>query len=129
MKIGQRIRERRKSMKMSVDELAARLGKDRSTVYRYENGEIENLPLDMLEPIAKALDMNPKELMGWDQSEKEEINKKNSDAMSDITNRMFRDEDFFRVVKFLETLDAKQFKRVKVSLNNLFEEAFDIEIN
>jgi hypothetical protein len=42
---------------------------------------------------------------------------------------MFRDEDFFRVVKFLETLDAKQFKRVKVSLNNLFEEAFDIEIN
>ena len=129
MKIGQRIRERRKSMKMSVDELAARLGKDRSTVYRYENGEIENLPLDMLEPIAKAIDMNPKELMGWDQSEKEEINKKNSDAMSDITNRMFRDEDFFRVVKFLETLDAKQFKRVKVSLNNLFEEAFDIEIN
>ena len=129
MKIGQRIRERRKAMKMSVDELAARLGKDRSTVYRYENGEIENLPLDMLEPIAKALDMTPKELMGWDQSEKEEVNKKNSDAIAGITMRMFEDQDFFRVVEFLEKLDEKQFKRVKVSLSNLFEEAFDIDVN
>ena len=126
MKIGQRIRERRKAMKMSVDELAARLGKDRSTVYRYENGEIENLPLDMLEPIAKALDIEPKELMGWDQSEKEEINKKNSDAMEDITVKMFENEDFFNVVKFLGTLDEKQFKRAKVLLSNLFEESFDV---
>ena len=129
MKIGQRIRERRKAMKMSVDELAARLGKDRSTVYRYENGEIENLPLDMLEPIAKALDMTPKELMGWDRSEKEETNKKNSDAMQDITVKMFENEDFFNVVKFLGTLDEKQFKRVKVLLSNLFEEAFDVHEN
>lgn len=129
MKIGQRIRERRKAMKMSVDELAARLGKDRSTVYRYENGEIENLPLDMLEPIAKALEIEPKELMGWDRSEKEEINKKNSDAMQDITVKMFENEDFFNVVKFLGTLDEKQFKRVKVLLSNLFEEAFDVHEN
>lgn len=126
MKIGQRIRERRKSLKMSVDELAARLGKDRSTVYRYENGEIENLPLDMLEPIAKALEIEPKELMGWDQSEKDEMNKKNSDAMEDITVKMFENEDFFNVVKFLGTLDEKQFKRAKVLLSNLFEESFDV---
>lgn len=129
MKIGQRIRDRRKALKISVDELATRLGKDRSTIYRYENGEIENLPLDMLEPIAKALDMEPKELMGWDQSEQEEINKKNSDAMSDITLKMFEDEDFFNVVSFLGKLDEKQFKRVKVSLSNLFEEAFDVDVN
>ena len=47
MNIGMRIKERRKEMKMSADELGAKLGKDRSTIYRYEKGDIENLPLDI----------------------------------------------------------------------------------
>lgn len=61
--------------------------------------------------------------------EKEEKNIKNSDAMADITVKMFEDEDFFLVVKFLSELDKKQFKRAKVSLKNLFEERFDIDID
>ena len=69
MAIGHRIKERRKYLKMSAEELAKRLGKDRSTVYRYEKGDIENLPLDILQPIAKALDTTPEYLMGW-QNEK-----------------------------------------------------------
>ena len=66
MAIGHRIKQRRKYLKMSAEELAKRLGKDRSTVYRYEKGDIENLPLDILEPIAKALETTPQFLMGWD---------------------------------------------------------------
>ena len=120
------MKARRKELKLSAEELAARLGKDRSTIYRYENGFIENLPLPMLEPIAKALEMEPEELMGWEKSEQEEENKKNSDAMADITKRMFEDQDFFHVVDFLQKLDGKQFNRVKISLSNLFEEAFDV---
>ncbi len=68
MKIGDIIRRRRKELKMSADELASKLSKDRSTIYRYENGDIENLPLDILEPIAKALDMDPQYLMGWEKN-------------------------------------------------------------
>ena len=52
---------------MSADELGKRLGKDRSTIYRYEKGDIENLPLDVLEPIASALETTPQYLMGWEQ--------------------------------------------------------------
>lgn len=66
MTIGQRIKEQRKVLKMSADELAERLGKNRATIYRYEKGEIENLPLDVLEPLAKALETTPAHLMGWD---------------------------------------------------------------
>ena len=66
MNIGMRIKARRKELRISVDELAKRLGKDRSTVYRYEKGDIENLPLDILEPIAAALNTTPAYLMGWD---------------------------------------------------------------
>lgn len=40
MNVGQRIQERRKELKMSVETLANKIGKSRATVYRYENGDI-----------------------------------------------------------------------------------------
>ena len=43
MTIGERMKAQRKALKISADELAARLGKDRSTIYRYEKGEIEKV--------------------------------------------------------------------------------------
>lgn len=67
MNIGQRINARRKELDMSADELAEKLGKSRSTVFRYENGDVKNLPLDILEPVAKALNTTPAYLMGWDE--------------------------------------------------------------
>ncbi len=65
MRIGERIKKRRTELNLSVDELAARIGKNRATVYRYESHEIENLTLSTLEPLAKALDTTPDYLMGW----------------------------------------------------------------
>ena len=59
------IRIRRKELKLSVDELALRLNKDRATIYRYENGDIENLPTTIIEPLATALETTPEYLMGW----------------------------------------------------------------
>lgn len=73
MNIGQRIKEKRKEMRMSADDLAKRLGKDRSTIYRYEKGDIENLPLDILEPIATALSTTPQYLMGWENQDDNNI--------------------------------------------------------
>lgn len=67
--IGKRIRLLRMKKGMSIEELAAKLGKNRTTVYRYENGDIENLPLDILNPLAAALETTPGHLMGWDSKE------------------------------------------------------------
>lgn len=66
MDVGKRIKERRIELNISVDELAKRLNKNRTTVYRYEKGDIENLPIDILGPLAKALNTTPAYLMGWD---------------------------------------------------------------
>lgn len=63
MTIGKQIRKRRKELKMSVDELAKRLGKDRSTIYRYENGDISNMPIELLPPMIEALQTTPQELL------------------------------------------------------------------
>lgn len=65
MSIGERIKKRRQQLGLSVDELARKLGKNRATIYRYESEEIENLPLTILEPLAKVLDVSPAYLMGW----------------------------------------------------------------
>jgi repressor LexA len=66
MKIGERIRQRRKFLGLSVDELAEKLGKNRATIYRYESNDIEKLPTTVLEPLAKALNTTPSYLMGWE---------------------------------------------------------------
>ncbi len=65
---GQRIKSRRLQLGYSVEELAKKLGKNRATIYRYENNEIENLPTTVLEPLAQALETTPAHLMGWDDS-------------------------------------------------------------
>lgn len=69
MIIGRRIKERRKELGISADKLAAKIGKDRSTIFRYERGDIENLPLDILKPIAEALLTTPQYLMGWEEDQ------------------------------------------------------------
>jgi repressor LexA len=66
MNIGQRIKLRRKKLGISADELACKLKLSRSTIFRYEKGDIEKLPVDILEPISKILNVSPSYLMGWD---------------------------------------------------------------
>lgn len=68
MTIGERVKKRRQELGISVDDLAAKLGKNRATVYRYESNAIENLPTSVLEPLAKALDTTPEYLIGWTDS-------------------------------------------------------------
>ncbi|MGJ0847474.1 LexA family protein [Tissierella praeacuta] len=69
MTVGERIKQRRKQLGLSVDDIAKKLGKNRATIYRYESNDIENLPLDILEPLAKVLNVTPSYLMGWETSE------------------------------------------------------------
>ena len=107
MNIGQRIKERRKHLKMSADELGRRLGKDRSTIYRYEKGDIENLPLDILEPIAAALETTPQYLMGWEKVQK------NNDIITDAVIKMRTDTEFFSLVECLLKMDSEKQSAIK----------------
>lgn len=72
MTTGERIKHRRKDLGLSADYLAEKLGVSRSTIFRYENGDIEKLPADALEPIAFYLHTSAAYLMGWeDDAEKQ----------------------------------------------------------
>lgn len=76
MNIGDRIKQRRIELGIDAEELAEKIGKSRATIYRYENGDIENMPTTVLEPIAKALNITPAYLMGWIQENEWDISSK-----------------------------------------------------
>ena len=65
MKVGQRIKARREELGISAEELGQKIGKAKTTIYRYELGLIEKLPTSVLESIASALRTSPAYLMGW----------------------------------------------------------------
>lgn len=68
MTTGNRMKNRRKELGVSVDEVAEALGVSVATVYRYENGDIEKVPGSVLEPLSKVLRTTPAYLMGWEDS-------------------------------------------------------------
>lgn len=66
MEVYERIRLRREELHLSVINVADALNVSRATIYRYESAEIEKLPVQVLEPLAKVLRCSPAYLMGWD---------------------------------------------------------------
>lgn len=66
MTIGDRIKKKRLELGLSAEQLGERIGKDRATIYRYENRDIKNMPLSILPPLAKALNVSEAWLMGRD---------------------------------------------------------------
>ena len=73
MTTAERIKQRRKDLGLRAEDVAERIGVSRSTMFRYENGEIEKLPINHLVPIATALHTSVDYLMGWTEDEKEPI--------------------------------------------------------
>lgn len=57
--IGLRIEQRRKSLGLTLDDVAQEIGVAKSTVQRYEKGTIEKIKLPVLEAIARVLSVNP----------------------------------------------------------------------
>lgn len=62
--IGKRIQQRRKALNISVVDIAAYTGLSKATIHRYENGEIQNIKLPVVETISAILEVNPLWLIG-----------------------------------------------------------------
>lgn len=115
MTVGERIKQRRKELKMSANELGIKLGVNRSTIVRYESGYIEKLPIDILEPIAKALHTTPAYLMNWEEEQKK------NDIQADIILRMRTDDKFMSAVESLYKLDSEKLESLTQMLNTLLK--------
>lgn len=69
MQVGERIKKRRKELGYNADYLAEHTGLSRSTIFRYEKGEIEKISSEVLAKFAKVLSTSPEKLMGWQEDQ------------------------------------------------------------
>lgn len=67
-----RIVQKRIERGISAPEMARRLGVAKSTIYRYESGAIEKMPVERLVRIAEILETTPSYLMFWSDDEEED---------------------------------------------------------
>lgn len=71
--IALRIKQRREELGMSAEQLGEKIGKAKTTIYRYESGYIEKMPSSVLSDIAKALNVSPTYLLFGDTSKDDSI--------------------------------------------------------
>lgn len=65
-RVGSRIKEMRKSRKMTLKELGEHIGLSESNTKRYEDGQIKTVGIDIIKKIALALDVPASYLTGWE---------------------------------------------------------------
>ncbi|MDY4191305.1 MAG: helix-turn-helix transcriptional regulator [Oscillospiraceae bacterium] len=68
MSIASLIRVRRKSLGLTLLDVAKKVGVSEATVQRWETGSIKNMGQDKVIKLADALLLTPAELMGYDES-------------------------------------------------------------
>lgn len=74
MTTAERMKLRRKELGMSAEYVADKLGCSPATIYRYEKGDIEKMPMDILTPLASILHTTPAYLMGWAEESPFQVN-------------------------------------------------------
>ena len=66
MTTGERLRSRRKEIGLSAEKVAGLAKVSPATIYRYESGDIEKVPGDILCTLSQILRTTPAYLMGWE---------------------------------------------------------------
>lgn len=123
MNVGERIKQHRKDLKMSADELATSVGVSRSTIFRYEKGDIEKVGPDVLKKIADKLNVSPADLMGWDDTPVQELKIPTSPLVKKITEKAVKltAPRKQKVLDFTESQLREQSNKVISLEENLFE--------
>ena len=73
MDMAKRIKERRLQMKYTQEELAEKLGLQKSAIAKYENGRVENIKRSVIAKMSEVLECSPSYLMGWDDNTNAEL--------------------------------------------------------
>lgn len=73
MNFKDKIKFNREKLGYTLEELSKLVGVSAPTIQRYESGEIKNVRRDKIAKLAKALDVTPSYLMGWEDENSEPI--------------------------------------------------------
>lgn len=68
MNIGEKIKARRTELGLTLEEVGNMVGVGKSTVRKWETGDIKDMRRDKVSKLAYALKVSPSYLMGWTDS-------------------------------------------------------------
>lgn len=74
MKTSEILKYRRHFLGLTLEQVADAIGVNKSTIMRYERGDIEKMPVQSLQPLADALRCSPLYLLGLIDTPYEEQN-------------------------------------------------------
>lgn len=103
MTIGQKIKSARLAHGYTQDELASKIGVQKSAIAKWETGRVQNIKRSSIKTLAEALSINPAELVGCEMDptpatspELEEI----TEMVKDMTDSQIKDVlKYIRYVK------------------------------
>ncbi len=95
MEIQEKIKKRRECLGLTYEEIAKIVGVSKSTVRKWETGMIENMKHDKIALLARALQVSPGYLMGWEDGPDE-------DDIKTIAAHAFDDLDEEQIKKVIE---------------------------
>ena len=97
------IKLRRNDLKMSQDTLAELTGyKDRSSIAKIEKGDVD-LSESKIREFAKALQISPQELMGW-----EEVDEQPQTIAAHFDGNEYTEEELDEIKAFAEFVKSKR---------------------
>lgn len=118
----EKIKLRRLELGLSYQELSDLTGINKSTLQRYETGFIKKVPINQVQIIAKALNVTPGYLMGWENDSENQTYYLNPEAakmaqeiydnpqykvLFDATKKL-KPESIKEVMKFIDYQKAKE---------------------
>ena len=100
---AQRLKSRRKELRMTLEDVGNALGVTRVAVSRWENGLINNINIEKIEKIAEVLQCTPSYLMGWTDSI-EGDSKTVPDSISKVITLMelLKPQEQEQVIKYIQ---------------------------
>ena len=63
---GQRIRHLREKLGYSLEDIGNAIGTTRQNIFKYESGDITNIPYDKLKKLSEILKTDPWYILGWE---------------------------------------------------------------
>jgi transcriptional regulator with XRE-family HTH domain len=82
MDISDKIKTLRKRRGLTFEAIGKHVGVGKSTVRKWENGDIKNMRRDKIALLAEALGVTPGYLMGWETKESNEVLKSISEQLT-----------------------------------------------
>ena len=110
MDTGSKIKDLRLSLGLTLEEVGNAVGVGKSTVRKWETGDIANMRRDKIAKLASALHTTPAYIMGWSDDPNHIIEKPAPISESELDNNL---------IKMLVGLTPEELKQVDAFVQGL----------